>query len=179
MMAITFRPLQRVDFPLVARWRAEPHVVRWWGPAPDLASLEGEHGPQIDGSEPTEVLIAELDGAPVAFLQRYRNRDHPEWDRQVQLRRAAGIDYYIGDPHLTGRGLGPRLIAQFVDELFRDFVDVDCVAVGVLQENRPSWRALEKAGFRRLRSQHLESDDPYDRGPGYLYVRSRPGRRPV
>lgn len=173
VVAITFRRLERLDLPLIARWRAEPHVVRWWGPPPDLTAVETEHGPQIDGTEPTEVFIVQVDGAPVGFIQRYLNRDNPEWDRQVQLPGAAGIDYYIGEPDLTGRGLGPRLISQFVEQLFHDLPDVDCVAVGVLEENRPSWRALEKAGFRRLRSQYLESDDPYDRGPGYVYVRRR------
>lgn len=170
---ITFRPVHRSDFPLLARWRAEPHIVRWWGPPPGQAGLEDEHGAEIDGREPTQIFIAEVDGTPVGFMQRYLNRDHPEWDRQIQVPGAAGIDYFIGDPHRTGQGLGPQLIAQFVEQVFRDFPDIDAVVVGVLEDNRPSWRALERAGFERLRSQYLESDDAYDRGPGYLYIRTR------
>lgn len=172
-MAITFRRLERADLPRLARWQAEPHVARWWGPPPDLTELEKEYGPGIDGRDPTQVFIAEFDGAAIGLIQRYLTRDHPTWDRQMQLPGAAGIDYYIGEPHLIGHGMGPGLISGFVEQFFRDYLDADCVAVGVLQENRASWRALEKAGFKRLRTQHLESDDPWDRGPGYLYVRWR------
>jgi len=168
----TFRLLQRSDLPLLAHWHAQPHVSRWWGPA-DPSTLEKDYGPAIDGQDPTEYFIIELDGRPIGFIERYRNRDSPDWDRQIQIPAAAGIDYYIGELSLIGRGLGPQLIAQFVEQLFRDYADVDTVAVGVLQDNRPSWRALEKAGFRRLRSLFLESEEPWDRGPGYLYVRQR------
>lgn len=170
---IAFRRLERADLQQLERWQAEPHVARWWGPPPDLAALEAEYGATIDGAEPTEVFIAELDGAPIGLIQRYRARDYPDWDRQVQLPGSASIDYYIGEPHHVGRGLGPQLISEFVEQIFRDYPDTTCVAVGVLRANRPSWRALEKAGFRRLRSQYLESDEPFDTGPGYLYVRYR------
>lgn len=171
---ISFRRLERADLPFLARWQAQSHVARWWGPPPGLTALESEYGPKIDGREPTQVFIAELDGVPIGMIQRYRNRDHPEWEAQVQVPGAAGIDYYIGEPDLIGRGLGPELISQFVEQLFRDYPDVDRVVVGVLEENRQSWRALEKAGFQRLRAQHLDSADPWDRGPGFLYMRSRP-----
>jgi aminoglycoside 6'-N-acetyltransferase len=176
-VGIRFCRLERANLPLLARWQGQPHVARWWGPAPDLAALEKEHGPGIDGEDPTQVFMTELEGTPVGLIQRYRNRDHPHWDQQIQVPDAASIDYYIGEPDLIGRGLGPTIIAAFVEQLFVDYVDVVCVTVGVLQENRPSWRALEKAGFVRLRSQHLESDEPWDRGPGYVYVieRSRGG----
>jgi aminoglycoside 6'-N-acetyltransferase len=136
--------------------------------------VERDYGPGIDGKEPGQVFIARVDGIPVGMIQRYLNRDYPAWDRQVEIRNAAGIDYLIGDQQLTGQGLGPNLIRAFVKQLFDDYVEAECVAVGVLRENRPSWRALEKAGFIRLRSQHLDSDEPWDRGPGYLYLLTRP-----
>jgi RimJ/RimL family protein N-acetyltransferase len=172
-VAIAFRRLERADLPRLARWQGEPHVARWWGPPPDPPALEREYGPGIDGSDPTQFFIAELDGTAIGLIQRYRYRDDPAANRQIGLPGAAGIDYYIGEPQLIGQGIGPRLISQFVEQLFVDYPDADCVAVGVLQKNQPSWRALEKSGFKRLRSQHLESDDPWDTGPGYVYVRWR------
>ncbi|MEO9007763.1 MAG: GNAT family N-acetyltransferase [Candidatus Dormibacter sp.] len=178
-MGIGFRRLERADFPLLARWQGEPHVARWWGPGPDLAAFETEYGPGIDGTDPTQVFLAELEGRPAGLIQRYRNRDHPSWDQQVQVPNAVSIDYYLGEPHLIGKGIGPQMIAAFVEQLFADYVDITSVTVGVLQENRPSWRALEKAGFVRVRSQHLESDEPWDRGPGYVYALSRCEKRGI
>ncbi len=103
LAAITFRRLERGDIHQLARWQAEPHVARWWGPPPDLVTLEREYRLAIDGSDPTDMYIAELGGRPIGLIQRYRNRDHPDWDRQIQLPRAAGIDYYIGDHTWSAR----------------------------------------------------------------------------
>ncbi len=47
------------------------------------------------------------------------------------------------------------------------------MAVAVQQDNRRSWRALEKAGYSRVFAGMIESDDPSDAGPSYLYVRLR------
>jgi aminoglycoside 6'-N-acetyltransferase len=41
-------------------------------------------------------------------------------------------------------------------------------------ENRPSWRALEKAGYRRTWSGLVDSGDPSDDGPSHVYVLDRP-----
>ena len=47
------------------------------------------------------------------------------------------------------------------------------IVAAVQQGNRRSWRALEKAGFSRTWAGQLESDDPSDAGPSYVYVRAR------
>ena len=169
---ISFRPVTRDDYEMLLRWRNEPLAQRWWG-SMSKEQMEAEYGRHIDGDETTQFFIAAEDGRDFGMIERYLIADHPDWDRQVQVPAAAGLDYLIGESDLIGRGLGPRMIDAAVDEIFATFPRVDSVAVGVLIENRRSWRALEKAGFTRLREQFLESDEPVDRGPGYLYVRSR------
>ena len=51
--------------------------------------------------------------------------------------------------------------------------DIDRLAVAVQQANHRSWRALEKAGYDRVFAGMIDSDDPSDAGPSYLYVRLR------
>jgi aminoglycoside 6'-N-acetyltransferase len=148
----------------------------------------------IDGSDPTEGFIAVGDGAPFAFLQRYRFDENPEWQRTVAgalaegsgtggaggaTGTAAGIDYLIGDQTMTGRGLGKRMIAALVDLIWDRYPDITAVIVAVDQGNDASWRALEGAGFRRIWSGTLDSDDPSDEGPSYLYVRHRSEMRNI
>lgn len=135
--------------------------------------LEAEYGPHVDGDQTTQFLIAALDGREFGLIERYLIADHPDWDRQVRVPDAAGIDYFIGETELIGLGLGPRLIDAATVDIFGEFPQVRSVVAGVMVRNRRSWRALEKAGFDRLREQFLESDEPVDNGPGYLYVRHR------
>jgi RimJ/RimL family protein N-acetyltransferase len=143
-----------------------------------LDQLEAEYGPGIDGSDPTEVFIVQVDGTPVGMIQRYMNRDDPGWDAQIDIPSAAGIDYYIGDPAYIGRGIGTAMIIAFVASVFAAYPKATCITAGVLRDNRPSWRALEKAGFRRERELDLESSDPWDRGPGFLYTLARTNDAP-
>jgi len=183
---VAFRPLQRSDLPLLAEWLGQPHVGRWWRAPSDLAAVEAEYGPMIDGSDPTEGFIAVWNveeqgrgqGQDFAFLQRYRLDDDPAWQRALTVAfgdgPGAGIDYLIGEQALIGRGLGRQMIAAFVDRAWERYSDITAVVVAVDQGNEPSWRALEGAGFVRTWAGILSSDDPSDEGPSYVYVRHRP-----
>jgi aminoglycoside 6'-N-acetyltransferase len=85
--------------------------------------------------------------------------------------KAVGIDYLIGDEVRTGMGLGPQIIGAFVGSTWQRYPGASEIVVAVQQANRRSWRALEKAGFERTWSGNLESDDPSDAGPSFVYVR--------
>jgi hypothetical protein len=38
------------------------------------------------------------------------------------------------------------------------------------QANIASWRALERAGYVRVRAGMIDSDDPSDAGPAFVYA---------
>jgi aminoglycoside 6'-N-acetyltransferase len=172
-LSLEFRSLRRADLALVDQWWAAPHVAPWWPERSLGVSAESSFGPSIDGTEPTEVFIVERGGRPVGLVQRYLVDDYPEWRAALRTERAAGIDYLIGDEELTGMGLGPRMIGEFAASTFVRYPDIEVLAVAVQQANRRSWRALEKAGFARVFAGTIDSDDPSDAGPSYIYVRAR------
>jgi aminoglycoside 6'-N-acetyltransferase len=177
-MALAFRALARSDFPEVMDWLSAPHVAQWWRDAHGPRAVESQFGPVVDGRDPTEVSIVEEDGRDIGLIQRYRLGDNPEWERVIAVgtapRPAVGIDYLIGDASRVGEGLGPRLIACFVEDTWDCHPDAQAVVVAVQQANRRSWRALEKAGFQRDWSGTLACDDPGDAGPNHVYVCLRP-----
>jgi aminoglycoside 6'-N-acetyltransferase len=158
---IGFRPLTRDDFPLLARWLAEPLVARWWNHETTPEALEREFGAALDGREPTELLVALLDGRPFGFVQRYPIAAYREYLEELSALvpvppGAISIDYLIGEPELRGRGVGPAMIAAAVRDAPGD------VIVPVAAGNRASWRALEKAGFVRVAEGELDPDNPAD-----------------
>ena len=99
--------------------------------------------------------MIEIDGNPAGSIQAYLVSDYPEWigpDPGV-----AGIDLFIADEERTGRGLGPRILTEFVREVvFADPDTTACVAAPDVA-NAPSLRAFEKAGFRPVRE--IAGDD--------------------
>lgn len=170
---LTFRLLARSDLPLLGRWIAAPHVQPWWREPADAASVEAAYGPAIDGPDPTELFVVQVDGWPIGFIQRCLLRDNSDYREALSPAGidpdAATIDYLIGDPALVGQGLGSQLIVTFVADTWVRHPDVDSIVVAVQADNVASWRALEKAGFRRVWSGVVDSGHPSDDGDSHVY----------
>jgi aminoglycoside 6'-N-acetyltransferase len=172
--------MRREDLPRLDRWLREPHVAQWWrGEPADLAAVEAKYGPCIDGDDPTELFVIEDSGTPVGMIQRYLFRDEPEWVSVLDgildaadVADAAGIDYLVGDPAAIGRGVGSAAVAAMVAMIF-DWQPVRSIVVSVQQANTASWRVLEKTGFRPVWEGALDSPDPSDVGPEFVYSISR------
>lgn len=178
------RPMSRDDFPALATWLRAPHVEAWFpwlhgeiGERAASEAVEAEYGPCIDGDDPTELFVIETDGEPVGFIQRYRISDNPAWAAALSpigdTSAAVGFDYAIGVLAATGRRVGSEAIRQLLVDTFGQYPDVDSVVVAMQQANRASWRVLERVGFERRWAGLLDSPDPSDAGPSYIYVVTR------
>jgi aminoglycoside 6'-N-acetyltransferase len=165
---ITLRRLSRGDFPLLARWLAEPHVARWWAHDSAPEALEADFGPDVDGLEASEVYIASLAGkGPIGLIQRFRMADYPDTRGEIAAivpipDDAISIDYFIGEPQHLRRGLGGAMIRHCVHAWWRDWPDAGPVIVAVHADNHASWRALQSAGFERIGSGLMTPDNPVD-----------------
>jgi RimJ/RimL family protein N-acetyltransferase len=143
------------------RWHRAPHASPWFDGEPqDLEGTEREYGPTLDGLEPTFMHAIEIDGRDVGYIQHYHVASYPEYANALGIENAAAIDYVIGDPEYVGRGYGPSIIRRYVE----DFVlpahpTISCVLSSPSPENARSIRALEKAGFRQLRTARIVDQD--------------------
>jgi aminoglycoside 6'-N-acetyltransferase len=177
---LTFRALTRADFAQLSEWLAEPEVKRWWNDDYTLPGIEKQFGPTIDGTDPTQVFVVLAGTEPVGLIQRYRLEDEPEFRPELAAitevpEHALSLDYFISASARRGQGLGPRMIAALVDDSWTHYADVTAVIVPVIVANRPSWRALEKAGFRRVGEGPMTPDNPIDPPDHVIYRIDRPG----
>jgi RimJ/RimL family protein N-acetyltransferase len=158
-MAITFRLMTREDLPLVHEWHQRPHVLRWWTARPTFKETAEHYVPTIEGTEPTDHYLALLDGEPLGMVQTYLVSDYPDYAALIgEGEGTAGIDLFIAEEAMTGRGLGTEMIRSFVEQIvFAWPQTVSCVADPDVR-NTASMRAFEKAGFRVVR----ELVDPQD-----------------
>jgi GNAT superfamily N-acetyltransferase len=95
----------------------------------------------------TNMLMCSEDGEDVGWCQWYLWEDYQEESLARNARDGeVGIDFAIGRPTNTGRGLGTRLVATLVEH-------VRCIhpGAGILADpeeaNEPSRRVLKKNGF--------------------------------
>ena len=177
---IAFRRLARPDLPLLAAWLARPHVARWWHHETTSAAVERDFGPSVRGEEPGEDLVVLLDGTPVGLVQRSFLRDYPQYRDELV---AAGVevpdgtvtlDYLLGDPARTRRGLGTLLVAEAVRRTWAELPGATTIVVPVPVGNTASRRVLEKAGLRRVADANLEPDNPADPPLHAVYRAERP-----
>lgn len=155
---ITFRPITRDDYPLLLEWHQRPHVEQWWTKRTTLEEVEEHYGPTIDGTEPTDHYVALLDGEPLGMIQTYLLADYPDYAELIGEREGAGVDLFIGDDSMTGRGLGTEMLERFVDEIVFARPETTTATADPDVRNTASLRAFEKAGFRSVR----EFVDPSD-----------------
>jgi aminoglycoside 6'-N-acetyltransferase len=139
-----FRPMGTSDLPMIRRWLEMPEVVRWWGDPDEqyeLVSGDLAH-PDMDQ------FIVALDGRPFAYIQCYALST---WNQGFgeQPPAARGIDQFIGEDDMIGRGHGSGFIRQFVDDRLRD--GIPRIVTDPDPENVRAVRAYEKAGFARER----------------------------
>jgi aminoglycoside 6'-N-acetyltransferase len=164
---VELRPLRRSDFPLLARWLAEPLVARWWNHETTPEAVERDFGPCVDGAEPTAVYLGLEDGEPFGLVQVYAiasyAEDLAEFAAVCEIPPGAlSIDYLVGEPSARGRGLGAGLIAAAVSRGFADHPDARDVLVPVVAANVASWQALRRAGATWYAEGELEPDNPID-----------------
>ena len=158
--SISFRPLGRTDFPLLQEWLSTPHVAAWWNERLDLPGVEAKFGPPADGAEPIPVFVIEQEGRPIGWIQWYLWSDYPKHARQLGAEpTAAGIDLAIGELSMTGLGLGPATIREFVTQVVFSNSEVRAVVSDPEESNLRSLRAFEKAGFNVVRTVRLMGEE--------------------
>jgi aminoglycoside 6'-N-acetyltransferase len=145
------------DYALLVRWRNEPHVARWWTTDDEPSSISLEHvveryGPRTEDDADSTSCLIELAGRPIGYIQFYRWGDFAEEARAMGLELrddAFGIDVFIGEPKLVGRGFGSRAVDLLARYLI-DERDATQVAIVTALDNINAQRAYEKAGFGKV-----------------------------
>lgn len=147
----SFRPMTEGDLPDLVRWTTAPHVARWWDrDSVDLPTARDRYGARLSGEDPTRMWVLEVDGRGVGLAQDYRIGDHPDYAVPTVEPDAIGFDYAIGDPDLVGRGIGTRLLWEYLRDVVRPaHPEAPTFFAAPDHRNAGSLRVLDKLGFDR------------------------------
>jgi len=168
-MTIAFRRMTADDLRLMHEWLQREHVRKWWSKRETYEDVVEHYLPAIEGSKPTDLYVILVNDRPAGFIQTYDVSDHPEYRELVDVEDGvAGVDLFLAEEVATGRGLGSKVLVDFVrDVVFSVPATHACIA-DPDAENRASIRAFEKAGFRAVR----ELVDPGDDNRVHTLLRS-------
>ncbi len=107
------RQVTEGDLPLLASWRYQDHVRRWWG-QPDIE-------PEAERLRETRVAmwVGLAGGRPLAFIQDYAVADWSPHHFDYLPPGSRGMDLYVGEVNALGQGHGAKIVRQHVDHLFK------------------------------------------------------------
>jgi aminoglycoside 6'-N-acetyltransferase len=137
-----FLSMTSADLPLIRRWLKTPHVSEWWhDPAEQFELVSGD----LDHPDMAQFIVAS-DRRPFAYLQCYNLSD---WNTGfgTQPDGTRGLDQFIGEADMLGKGHGSAFIRAFTEQLLakgtpRVVIDPD-------PANTRAIRAYERAGFSK------------------------------
>lgn len=149
------RELDEEDVVLMANWLSDPRVLEYYEGRDrphDVARVQEKYlGPPKSA---TTCCIVEWDGAAIGYIQFYPLSAYPDHEQSLYGHRTGGaiygIDLFIGEPELWGRGIGTELVAAMTEYLF-DAKEADKVAIDPQTRNARAIRCYEKAGFRKVK----------------------------
>ncbi len=146
------RTLSREHKDVLRKWLNDPRVLEFYEgrdrPHSEQMIEEVFFGDDVDGGTR---CIVQYGGKPIGYLQFY---SLPE-DEGMALGFATddqiyGLDQFIGEPDLWGRGIGTELVAAVADYLERD-LGAKHLVMDPHVENPRAVRCYEKCGFRKVR----------------------------
>ncbi len=122
-----------------------PHVSEYW--QEDEGELEAKFpaGLRARGVMPFIVLI---DDQPAGYVQYYEAcKIGGGWWPNMSP-GTFGIDQFVGEPDMTGKGLGPLMIKAMCDYIFTH-MKASAIIADPAPDNRRAIRAYEKCGFEK------------------------------
>lgn len=145
--SLHFKPLKTQDIDLLINWFKQPHVAQWWQAESKLSAVvireKYEQKLKIPGQES---FIIYSNTHAIGYIQCYDalQCDFDRWSDQPI--GTWGIDLFIGEPSLVGKGLGSAIIKKFKAQLFacpgvtKVIADPDAANIRAI-------RCFEKADF--------------------------------
>ncbi|MDZ4313084.1 MAG: GNAT family N-acetyltransferase [Cypionkella sp.] len=134
-----FRAATFADLDLLKRWQESAHVGRWWG-SEDPFAEEELVDPRVYR------WIVSLEQRSFAYMQDYAVHGWGQHHFDYLPEGSRGIDQYIGETQMIGKGHGTGFIRQRMTELFSRRVPV--VATDPHPENHRAIAVYQKVGFK-------------------------------
>lgn len=144
--SITFEPVTETALPMLRAWLAAPHVRLWWGdPEREIELMRQTMAHPFE-----QGFIVSIEQHKFGYIQQWRPTeylDEEPWAAKLP-QNAIGIDAFIGDVTMTGKGLGAAMVHAFCARLFDEGADL--LVIDPDAKNTIAVKAYGKAGFKHL-----------------------------
>lgn len=158
-MKIEFKLLEKSDIPQMYKWLNKDFIAKWFGKGEyydKYENVENKYAPRTESNSLTKAFIVYLDKNKIGYIQTYRLIDYPEYNKYVQADPyVAGLDVFIGEEEYLNKGIGTKIISEFIKTIIFNNHGIKGCIVGPEPNNQRAIKAYSKAGFTYLKTIHV------------------------
>lgn len=143
---IIFKTLIEEHLSLLGKWLNEPHVNEFWQETNDSLKLKHKF---IDESPKRGVnsFIIYYNQTPIGYIQSYKaDRVGQGWWPGIDP-HTYGIDLFIGEHKMIGKGIGTQIIKEFIKTLCEKNPSIKKIIIDPEPNNLRMIHICEKLGF--------------------------------
>jgi aminoglycoside 6'-N-acetyltransferase len=146
---LSIRLMNRNDFNLMVKWLNDQKVLEFFEEPPsNLDRVNQKYGPRVDGKHYVIPCIVEYKEQPIGYMQYYQIQE-------TELKKYGyngneniyGIDQFIGETELWGKGIGTKMIQLMLNYLSKK--GASKVVLEVKNTNGRAITSYKKCGFKR------------------------------
>ncbi|QUG43394.1 GNAT family N-acetyltransferase [Psychrobacillus sp. INOP01] len=155
---LNIRAMSESDYPYMVKWLNDDLVIENYGPRLTLEEVISKYGPRINNDHYVVPCIVEYKDELVGYIQYYKTPKEQLKIYGYPLEESIyGIDQFIGEPELWGKGIGTQMINTLLECLSSN-LGVSKVVLDVKSTNLQAIKCYEKCGFlivKGLEDNHL------------------------
>lgn len=155
---VHIRAMTSHDFYLMVKWLNNQKVLEFYEEPPSkLDEVIHKYVPRIKGEHYVTPCIVEYKSEPIGYMQYYKIQeiDLEKYDLPKN-QNIYGIDQFIGEPQLWGKGIGSMMIQMMLEYLWND-KDALKVVLDVKKNNKRAISSYKKCGFTQNKELNHDS----------------------
>ena len=150
---LLIRLMNANDFEMMVKWLNDEKVLQFYEEPPtDLNRVIKKYGPRIEGTHYVTPCIVELNEQPIGYIQYYEIQEEELKSYGYAANQGIyGIDQFIGETYLWGKGLGTAMIRMMLNYLSTT-KNASRVMLEVKKSNMRAIASYKKCGFKVIKN---------------------------
>ncbi len=146
------RAMTNNDFDLMVRWLTNQKVLEFYEEPPsNLDRVVNKYGSRIKEEHYVTPCIVEYKNEPIGYIQYYKIQETDLKKYELpNNQNIYGIDQFIGEPQLWGKGIGSIMIRMILDDLWNNKGALK-VVLDVKKTNTRAISSYKKCGFKQTK----------------------------
>ena len=149
---LLIRVMNSDDYDIMVKWLNDSRVLEFYEESPaDLEKVTKKYGPRIEGIHYVKPYVVEYKNKRVGYIQYYEIQENDlKRFGYPQNHDMYGIDQFIGETELWGKGIGTSMILLMLNYL-SNHKNATRVVLEVKNHNSRAISCYKKCGFRKIK----------------------------